>query len=841
VRTRAAEIARVHSLVFSLVAVVQSAPRGQPPAPNVVANAGFEYGTGTPTGWKVANEKDFSMSQQSHSGNWCVALSAPQGGGSTVTHEMRLVPDRTYVLSFWYRTEGGGGMYIRFEGKDPRTETNWAFVYKVPGTYPEWKRVFFLVSPKTPTPRLSFQNYHCKGCTFYVDDVSVDTNLAALVELVEPGANAEPLENNTPTFRWRPAIEPKHLTFDLLYTKSRRFSPRGTTVVSDLLEATEYTPFEPLADGVWYWKLRFTYNSLREGDTASGESDVGMFRVASDKQDHRAPTVGRWGPTRIEDGTAAEITVEYSDNPEGTGVAPENVKLVVDGDEVTAECDISSEKLVFRPDSMSEAVHDAEITLTDLAGNSAVKKWWFLVKPKPERGIAGWDPERKVFLVDGEPFFPFGMYQYRRDQPYEDYRDWGFNTVHIYDGHLPPAAQAASEADLKIFALSVINSGVPEQASFYDETTPLDNHVALPVIAQRVFEVCNEPSLFCWSICDEPDKRPMSRARLKELHDFVKSLDPYHLTDVVLMKYGAYYAYADVADLVVGDVYPYSVWTGNDSPEAIWDEPIHQDRAQGGDRPVLTILQHFGGRQGTSFPHLVPVGMRRFMAYLAYIHGTRGMMWYAFGSSDYGEATDYPEQWEDMKRLAGEFKAMTPILLSDDGTEEVLVRAMTPPGQVDRAGNPAIHYLLKAHDGNRYLLAANAAKEPVQAAFRVGVRVKSVREMHEDRQLDVVRGTGFVDNFDSRGVHVYEIAIRGGDSNRSIGHGPPATNPLSRPTVRTWTDRTGRFHVEATFIDVRNEIAHLRKTDDELLRVPLGQLSNRDQQYIRSRMAADDQ
>lgn len=771
------------------------------------------------------------MSHQAHTGNWCVALSAPQGGGTTVTQEMRLIPNRSYVLSFWYRTEGGQGMYIRFEGPNPKTKKNWAFVYKVPGAYPEWKRVFFLVSPETPTPRLSFQNYHVKGATFYVDDVSVDADLAALVELMEPQSDGKPLKNNTPTFRWRPEIEPKHLTFDLLYARSPKFPPRGTTVVPNLLEATEYTPLEPLANGVWHWKLRFTYNSLRDGETAQGESAVGLFRVASDGQDYRQPAVDRWGPPRITDQEAAEITVEYRDNPEGSGIDPAAVRLSVDANDVTSECEISKERLVFRPDTLDEGVHQAEVTVADVAKNETVKKWWFLVKPKPESGIAGWDSERKIFLVDGKPFFPFGMYQYRYDKPYDEYRNWGFNTVHFYDGNPPPGVQAASQAGLKVFAASVINWGVPEQTSFFDETISPEDLPALPIIAERVFEVCNEPGLFCWSICDEPDGGPMSRRRLRELNDFVKGLDPYHLTDVVLMKYGAYYAYADVADLLVGDVYPYNVWNGQGKPEMIWDEPVHQDLAQGGDRPVITILQHFGGREGTNFPYLVPPGIRRFMAYLAYIHGTRGMMWYAFGSSDYGEATEYPEHWEDMKRLAGEIQEMTPVLLSDDAPEETQVRVVTPPNHVDSAGNPAVHHTLKAHDGKRYLLTVNAAHVPVQAAFRIAARVESIREIHEDRQLDIVRSNMFADEFIPHGVHIYEIEVRGGTAKTQRDRD---SSPIPSPgsVMRTWTDQTGHFHVEATLEGFRDGIVLLRKLDDSLLRVPLEQLSDEDRQSV---------
>jgi hypothetical protein len=680
---------------------------------------------------------------------------------------------------------------------------------------------------------LGFQNYHSKGCTFYVDDVSLDTNLAAMVELVQPTVPNQPLGNNMPTFRWQPAVEPKYLNFELCYAKSRTFPARGTTVVPDLRGASEFTLDTPLDDGVWYWKLRFAYNNLREGAVAEGESAVALFRVKSDGQDRTAPRVAHWGPTRIEDASTAEVVVQYQDNPQGSGVNPASVKMVLDGVDVTDQCEASGEKLIFRPKTLNEAVHRAEVTLADKAGNETTKKWWFLVKKKPDRGIVSWDSEQKIFLVDGEPFFPFGMYQYRHTNPYDTYRDWGFNTVHFYDGTLPPGVRAASQAGLKVFALATINRGVAEQASLYDESIPFEENPALRVIAERIFEVCNEPSLFCWSIRDEPDKVPLSPVRLRKLHEFIKSLDPYHLTDVVLMKYGAYYSYAGAADLIVGDVYPYSVWTGKDNPEMIWDEPIHQDRAQGGDRPVLTILQHFGGREGSNFPHLVPTGMRRFMAYLSYIHGTRGMMWYAYGSSDYGEAPDYPEQWEDMKHVAGEFAPLLPMLLSDDAPEKVQMRVVAPPNQRDRYGNPAIHYTMKSHDGKRYLITANAAAKTVRAAFRIAGRVNSVREIHEDREVDVVGSQGFIEEFQPRSAHVFELTIPGSSSPATAAGDAPSAAGANDPVVRTWTDLTGRYRVDAALVEIRGGVAHLRKPDGAQLRVPLNRLSDGDRQYAR--------
>jgi len=727
---------------------------------NCVANPGFEFvQRATPAGWKLTRNEGFSLSGQAHSGRCCIALGSPQGEWPLIEQEVRLLPDRDYVLSFWFRSEGDGrgNLTVNLMG------TGWGADFKAsPST--EWKRSCYLFTPKVPSVKLQFHNYHRKGMTFFVDDVSIDTNFAAIVELLRPVLERTPVVNNTPTFKWRPAIDKKYLSFDLLLSRSMRFPPERTLVFSDLLEEVESTPFEPLADGKWFWKVRFQYNNLTTNATGSGESEVAAVTVKSDGEDYRAPRIASFGPMRIEDPAAAEICVRYEDNPQGSGIDHGGVALKIDGEDVTPQCDVTDGAIVYRPPKIEEAVHTGEVTVADRNGNTTVKRWWFLVKPKPTEGIVSWDNEKKIFLVDGKPFFPFGMYQYRLGGPKEPdrfkvYRSWGFNTTQFYDGEPIPGVKEASAAGLKVFAVHPYDGGTQNEWNLYNENVPFDDPTVAPIIAQRIFEGCNEPALFAWSIRDEPDKGPIPRTRLRTLHEFIKGLDPYHLTDVVLIKYGAYYAYAGVADLIVGDVYPYNASAGTGNGDRIWDEPIHQDRAQGGNRPVLTILQHFGGAKGTSWPHVVPNEDRRFMAYLAYIHGTRGIMWYAYEHGPY-HSENHPEQWESLKKLAKEFETMSPVLLSDDASEKVLMRVTAPLDKQDRAGNPAVHYLMKDHGGRRYLITVNAAREPVQAVFRIDAAVQSIKEKPEGRPVPIVRRSDFADSYQPFGVHIYEIELK---------------------------------------------------------------------------------
>ena len=65
----------------------------------------------------------------------------------------------------------------------------------------------------------------------------------------------------------------------------------------------------------------------------------------------------------------------------------------------------------------------------------------------------------------------------------------------------------------------------------------------------------------------------------------------------------------------------------------------------------------------------------------------------------------------------------------------------------------------------------------------------------------------------------------------------PEPNPPPPPKyeVRTWTDSTGKFTVEAKFRGVINGNVRLEKADGKTLSIPIKQLSKRDQEWMLSK------
>ncbi|MEM1293725.1 MAG: SHD1 domain-containing protein [Verrucomicrobiota bacterium] len=58
------------------------------------------------------------------------------------------------------------------------------------------------------------------------------------------------------------------------------------------------------------------------------------------------------------------------------------------------------------------------------------------------------------------------------------------------------------------------------------------------------------------------------------------------------------------------------------------------------------------------------------------------------------------------------------------------------------------------------------------------------------------------------------------------------TDARAEAEVRTWTDNTGKFTFEGTFVRSRGSEIMLKKVDGKLLRVPLSRLSREDQDYV---------
>lgn len=360
--------------------------------------------------------------------------------------------------------------------------------------------------------------------------------------------------------------------------------------------------------------------------------------------------------------------------------------------------------------------------------------------PTPKVGLG----EHGFLLVDGKPFFPIGMYQFcgRQAEPDEsvvkEASEAGFNTTVYYH-----------YAGTKPLELLDICQRYGVKAFIYPSTPlgyqprPLDR----AKIVQDVKLRRNHPALLGWYLVDEPEG--IGRADFevtREFYQIVKETDTEHPCSLVIMGPRAARDYRDCTDIMWIDPYPIP-----HSPVTyVTDCVSGAVQAVEKDKPTWCVPQAFDWsvwKTGkVNEVHRPTPDEVRCMTYLALVHGAKGIIYWTHTGSKY-YIRDYPEHWQAMKRLAGELRTLSPVLLTADVAAKLIV---APEGAT-------LDTMVKQLKDATYVFAVNHSSQPCRATFRLSTGVGPKAEvMFEDRILDLQKGS-WTDDFKSLQVHVYRI------------------------------------------------------------------------------------
>ena len=423
------------------------------------------------------------------------------------------------------------------------------------------------------------------------------------------------------------------------------------------------------------------------------------------------------------------------------------VKL--DGADATAQFVREGDRLVQKTPvaPWKDGLHTCDITLGDVRGNKATARKRFFL------GESGKTPkvtlrDDGVTLVDGEPYFPIGMYGVMRREfngndfgkAFDGLVAGGFNTSHSYSETFD--ASYLEEAGKHGFK--------------YVQFGRLPDH---RMMTKSRFD----PNVLAWYLGDDT----AVCEKWWELLDYdegMRAVDPNRLTCQADLVWG-YPAYAQYTDVFLPELYPM-----NKDDEATCRKcaaqvtadmrKIAADNARyGGERThaVWGIVQYF---KGWGWGHFPTKDELYAMTFASLCNGARGMFWYAYcGVVDpekkkfnYG-VTSTPERWETICALATRLKKLTPILLERD------LPCMKPaflkgPG-TDPFGHEPVSVMLKRHGNARYLFAVNTAPEEV--TVRYPIATKRVDVADEKRSLPVA-SDGFIDTLAPFAVRLYRLA-----------------------------------------------------------------------------------
>lgn len=313
--------------------------------------------------------------------------------------------------------------------------------------------------------------------------------------------------------------------------------------------------------------------------------------------------------------------------------------------------------------------------------------------------------EHRRLIVDGQPFFPLGMYWSGIKEPeLETYAQGPFNCLMPYGSPTTNQMDACLARGLKvIYSIKDFYSGTrwapAHMKTEADEVAEIRRRVALHG---------RHPALIAWYINDEMPLEMVGRLAARQR--LMEELDPDHPTWVVLYQYDQVRAYLPTFDVIGTDPYPIP---GKPAGLALEWTRVTRDQTYG-TRAVWQVPQVFDWgayrkgdeREKTRAPTLAEM---RSMAWQCVAAGANGLVFYSFFDLyKMKERDPFEKRWAEVCAMGAEIRRYIPVLLSVEPAPGVTVEGPASVAtRVWRVGSEV------------YLLAVNAAPEP--AAARVAV------------------------------------------------------------------------------------------------------------------------
>jgi len=226
-------------------------------------------------------------------------------------------------------------------------------------------------------------------------------------------------------------------------------------------------------------------------------------------------------------------------------------------------------------------------------------------------------------------------------------------------------------------------------------------------------------------------------------------IDPYHPTLLVDGSRHRSKPYQALVQVAAPAYYP--IWKG--MPVTHVAECVDQTvEVVPPDQPVWFVLEAFAWSTQLRFP---TPAEERCMAYLAVIHGARGLSWFAYRNwsfdPEHPEKSDTwtalemsPPLWQEILEEVHQFNELAPWL----------VGRRVPP-IVEREGLKRVDWCVIERGEEVLILACNPAPVGCQHTFEVEGLEGPVKVFWENRSVQAREGA-FTDRFEPMQVHVYQ-------------------------------------------------------------------------------------
>ena len=365
-------------------------------------------------------------------------------------------------------------------------------------------------------------------------------------------------------------------------------------------------------------------------------------------------------------------------------------------------------------DKMPFGEFPVSFAFVDGSGRVAVSKTVFFnhVKAMPKRRVS--IDFQGLAVVDGKPFFPFGMFVHSFAGPKaEKYAKGPFNCILSYGALTRAQMDFAHSKGLKVlYSVKDIFRGAAFQPfAMADE----DDEVAF--VAAKVASLKDHPALLGWYTQDEAG--PGIVPRLTDRDRLIRMIDPDHPTYGCLCRTDATIEYMGTSDVLGTDPYPL---TGKAKRIVRVAESTRNAKAAFfGMRQLWQVVQAFDwsyyNKDKSCMYH--PNGDEILnMCLQSVAAGANGVLLYSYsalGGNAFGRSQeDFEKYWQEACRAGEAFSRMIPVFLSDDASHLVEGVGDELPVRAWR------------HDGKVWYLAVNATYKPVKAHVRIGGKVVEI-------------------------------------------------------------------------------------------------------------------
>jgi SAM-dependent methyltransferase len=385
--------------------------------------------------------------------------------------------------------------------------------------------------------------------------------------------------------------------------------------------------------------------------------------------------------------------------------------------------------------------------LQDGARELARDRRTVVVMPPPTGSEVVVDAEG-ITYVDGEPFLPLGLYHV--SEPVAD-----LITAQNAGMGLPPLTLETMLDDVAArgFNCFVRGWGMPSRP-FLDlaharglKVMPEIGGMSAEAVREAVRAGRDHPALLLWYGVDEPGGERLQHSL--DVRAVFTEEDPHHPVGAALNNPGVMPEAARALDVLMPD--PYPVPRAPFSMVTVFTHAAERARAPG--QSLWVVPQAFAVHGVWREP--TPEELRN-MTYQALVGGARGLIWYAYYTTEANEAFGmprnpqrkqwwYPETplWDYHAGLNSELLALRDVILA-------------PGGEPLLTSDDAVRALLRRTTTRTVVLAVNTTPDPRDARITLPSGTQGEVEVLGEERTVAAEESALADRFEGLAVHVYE-------------------------------------------------------------------------------------